>query len=172
MLQGAFQLAGDVVTGTLAKLSSEWIASMLLGKIASIKTAFTDISASAARAGAAAFASTAAIPIVGPAMAPAAGAAAYTGAMSFASGLAVASARGGYDIPGWIDPVTQLHAREMVLPAEHADTIRSLKGGGAGGGVSVNVSAIDARSFDAYLSDNPRALIRSVRRMRRAGARP
>jgi len=53
-------------------------------------------------------------------------------AMSFA---ATASASGGFDIPAGLNPVTQLHAREMVLPAQHADVIRSLADsqGGAGG---------------------------------------
>ncbi|KHA77513.1 hypothetical protein NC77_17940 [Janthinobacterium lividum] len=79
-----------------------------------------------------AFASTAAIPIVGPALAPAAGAAAFAVAEGFAAAataaaaMSVASARGGFDIPAGVNPLTQLHEREMVLPARHADVIRNL----------------------------------------------
>lgn len=62
-------------------------------------------------------------------------------AMGYASagivaGTAIAevSAEGGYDVPAGVNPVAQIHAREMVLPAEHADTIRKLGKEGAGGG--------------------------------------
>jgi len=36
------------------------------------------------------------------------------------------SAEGGFDIPAGLNPVTQLHEQEMVLPKEQANTIRSL----------------------------------------------
>ena len=45
------------------------------------------------------------------------------------SGGLLASAAGGFDIPSGINPVTQLHEREMVLPAQYADVIRSMAGG-------------------------------------------
>jgi len=47
------------------------------------------------------------------------------------SGGLLATAAGGYDIPAGINPVTQLHEREMVLPAQYADVIRSMAGGGS-----------------------------------------
>jgi len=50
---------------------------------------------------------------------------------------AMASAEGGFDIPGNVNPIVQTHAREMILPAKHADVIRGLADGGpaaAGGG--------------------------------------
>jgi lambda family phage tail tape measure protein len=94
-----------------------------------------------AMAGLNAFAATAAIPIVGPVAAPASAAAAIAAAEIFATtataaaALSVASAAGGFDIPAGINPLTQLHEREMVLPAQHADTIRRLgKAAGSGGG--------------------------------------
>jgi hypothetical protein len=37
-----------------------------------------------------------------------------------------ASAAQGFDIPPGLNPVTQLHEKEMVLPAEQADVIRRL----------------------------------------------
>ena len=46
--------------------------------------------------------------------------------------MAGASAAQGYDIPSGVNPVTQLHQREMVLPAKHADVIRDMADGGGG----------------------------------------
>lgn len=88
-----------------------------------------------------------------------AGVAAGAAAFALVSGMAgnVKSAAGGYDIPAGVNPLTQLHAEEMVLPAEHAKTIRSLKDGNtAGGGMTVhlNVSAVDGASVKRMLIDN------------------
>lgn len=47
------------------------------------------------------------------------------------------SAAGGFDVPAGVNPKTQLHQREMVLPEEQADVIRSLSGTGKGAGGSV-----------------------------------
>lgn len=49
------------------------------------------------------------------------------------------SAAGGMDIPAGSNPLTQLHEKEMVLPAEHADVIRSLASGGGAGGMKVSI---------------------------------
>jgi hypothetical protein len=66
------------------------------------------------------------------------GAAGAGGQGSVADFYAMDSDAGGYDIPSGRNPVTQLHEREMVLPAQYADVIRSMAGNG-GGGVTVNV---------------------------------
>jgi hypothetical protein len=81
------------------------------------------IGADAAKAGAGAAASQASIPVVGPMLAIAAMAATFSAVMGMKSNVA-ASAAGGFDVPGSINPITQLHAKEMVLPAKHADVIR------------------------------------------------
>lgn len=47
---------------------------------------------------------------------------------------ALASAAGGFDIPSGINPLTQLHAQEMVLPAPLANSVREMTQGGGGGG--------------------------------------
>ncbi|WP_407411416.1 hypothetical protein [Acinetobacter sp.] len=52
------------------------------------------------------------------------GAAAFAGVAGIVG--KVASARGGYDIPAGVNPMTQLHEEEMVLPKQHANTIRAL----------------------------------------------
>jgi lambda family phage tail tape measure protein len=50
------------------------------------------------------------------------------------------SAANGFDIPAGVNPITQLHQREMVLPAEYADVIRGMAGNGGGGSpVVVNI---------------------------------
>lgn len=41
------------------------------------------------------------------------------------------SAAGGYDIPSGTNPITQLHEKEMVLPAKYADSIRNMTEGGS-----------------------------------------
>lgn len=109
------------------------------GDVVAAKTAETTtvIAENAAQGATGAAASQASIPWVGPALAVAAAAA----MMAFISGFGrggnststtvtrIPSAAGGWDIPAGLNPMTQLHEREMILPAEHADTIRSLSGG-------------------------------------------
>ena len=116
------------------------------------------VPAEAAIAGGKAASAVADIPIVGPVLA----AAAYEGIFNMImGGMATASAAGGYDIPAGINPVTQLHQREMVLPAEHADAIRNMTGNG--GGMNVTINALDGASVKRILMDNGPALAASLR---------
>lgn len=178
VMAGAFDFVANIAQNVATKIATTWVTDMLVAKIASIKNAFSDISASAARAGAAAFASTAAIPIIGPELAPAAAAESYSGAMSFASGLSLASAARGFDIPAGVNPMTQLHEREMVLPAKYADPLREQLegGGGRGAGVSMNIYAMDGASVRRTLVDNSGEVRRALKGIapalaRRAGVR-
>ncbi|MFS1524439.1 tape measure protein [Microbulbifer sp. 2304DJ12-6] len=93
-------------------------------------TAMGKIGNSAAAAAAGGAESQASIPYIGPILAVAAVASllATVGALKGN----IKSARAGYDIPAGINPLTQLHEQEMVLPAQHANTIRRL-GEGEGG---------------------------------------
>lgn len=110
----------------------------VVGAKASETTAVVTSNAVQAASGAAA--SQAGIPYVGPVLAVAAMGAMMAAVMGLLSGgsktttttTRIPSAAGGWDIPAGINPLTQLHEREMVLPAEHADTIRGLSGGGGG----------------------------------------
>lgn len=88
-------------------------------------TAVANVGASAAAAGAAGVASAAAIPVVGWAMAPAAGASDAAAALSFGS-LAVAAGGWG-DVP-FDGAFAQLHKQEMVLPATLANPMRQMLG--------------------------------------------
>lgn len=88
--------------------------------------AVSNITKSAAQAGAAGTASFAAAPWPINLGAPAFGAAMAAASAGF---LAGASAEKGFDIGLGENPVTQLHQKEMVLPAEQADVIRNLASG-------------------------------------------
>lgn len=94
--------------------------------------AVKEIAIRAYQAIAGAWAAISAIPYVGPFIAP--GIALGTGAAIFALASQISSAEGGYDIPGGVNPLTQLHQREMVLPAPVADTVRNAMANGGGGG--------------------------------------
>lgn len=72
------------------------------------------------------------IPYVGPFLAPAMAAGAFGVVAGYAGNLA--SAEGGFDIPDGVNPLTQLHKREMVLPAKQADVIRNMADNGGGMG--------------------------------------
>jgi hypothetical protein len=192
---GALEMMGSALTGVLARMSAEWIATELgftavkatqAGVRAGIDTAAaatsvatnagaasTNIMASAWEAMAGAFKALVGIPYVGPVLAPAAAAGAFATVSALASRV-TASAEGGYDIPGAVNPITQLHAREMVLPAKHADVIRGLADGGPGrrdAPIHVNVSATDAQSVQRLFMDNTRALTRVLRKAHRNGGR-
>jgi hypothetical protein len=125
------------------------------------------IMASALEAAAEAYAAEAGAPVVGPIL----GAAAMVAALSAVQGLlgSMPSAAGGFDIPAGVNPVTQLHQREMVLPAEIADQFRN---GGGGGQVIINVAAIDAKSFESHLYNQATPLGRVVARLQREGRWP
>jgi hypothetical protein len=94
--------------------------------------------------------------------APAFGMEAFTAALSFMS------ASGGYDIPSGVNPLTQLHAEEMVLPAHIANPLRdSLSGGGGSGGDHFHVHAVDQRGIERLLRDNGHVLAKELRRQGR-----
>ncbi|WP_446906398.1 transglycosylase SLT domain-containing protein [Acinetobacter baumannii] len=109
------------------------------------------------------------IPYIGPVLAVAAGAS----ALALVGGLAgkIKSARGGYDIPAGVNPVTQLHEEEMVLPKQHANTIRALgknltsDGGISGGGGSsaqtfnnFTIQAWDSKDVRRFMEKHGREL--------------
>lgn len=121
------------------------------------KTAETSavVGANATQAASGAAASLAAIPITGPALADAAMGAMFALVMGLVGGgggsktstttTRIPSAAGGWDIPAGINPLTQLHENEMVLPAEHAQTIREMAGqsGGDNSTIIINTTGGD-----------------------------
>ena len=61
------------------------------------------------------------------------------------------SAAGGYDI-GSESPIAQLHPREMVLPANLADNVRSMSGGGGSSLTMKGISKNDLFSGDQLVT--------------------
>lgn len=137
--------------GMAEQMLSKWIFTQIFEAASAKATAASVIMGHAGEAGAAAFASTAAIPVVGPAAAPAAAASAYAGALSF-----LPSAAGGWEVPH--DTLAMVHKNEMILPAELSDKIRNMSDEGRGN-TTVHIHANDAKSFSDMIRRNPNAII-------------
>lgn len=110
----------------------------------------------------------AAIPFVGPFLAPAMAIGAVAAVMGFAKNIA--SAAGGWVVPE--DQMAQVHKNEMILPAHLSDRIRNMtepgKGkGGEGGDVHYHVSAIDAAGVARWFKQNGRAAAAALRYQRK-----
>jgi hypothetical protein len=140
------------------------------GAAAVVAGAGTEVGAKAVSAGAGAAASQSAIPIVGPALAIGAMAAVMAAVMALMGNLK--SAAGGYwDVPH--DMLANIHKDEMVLPAGHSAALRRMVEGGGefgasqGPSVTLNVSAVDAKSFDKYMKQNRGGIIRQLKGMGR-----
>jgi hypothetical protein len=179
MLTGQMTLAQGLksiwqgVTASIAQMfatmAAKNIATMLVqaaqGKTIRAKEILLDAKAAAA----AAYKAVVGIPYVGPFLAPAAAAVAFGGVMAFAS------AAGGYDIPAGMNPMTQLHAREMVLPAKHADVIRRMADGGGDDARPVevhihqNIKAWDSVDARRAMMDNQPALVEALKNAHRNG---
>ena len=124
--------------------TKETLETAAAAKTAATKAAETTsvVTANATQAASGAAASQASIPYVGPILAIAAMAAIMAAVMGLMGGgggsqtttttTRIPSAAGGWDIPAGINPLTQLHENEMVLPAEHAQTIREMAGQSGG----------------------------------------
>jgi len=190
IFQGIYQ---SFVTNLITKPLGEWLASQ--ARMLAVKMGFvaqekaieaassaatvgikTDestavVAANAAEAGSGAAASQASIPIVGPALALAAMAAVFAAVMAL--GGKRKSAAGGFDIPKGLNPLTQLHEEEMVLPGHLANAVRRMagdEGAVAPAPTTVNnyhITATDARSFRDYLKSNSHALAPGLRQLAR-----
>jgi hypothetical protein len=187
-LSNIFQsIVSEFVSSTVKKMVSSWAAgeaqktlasqigaaqqtaAQVAGSATAMSTKATEatavIGSNAGEAASGAASAVASIPIIGPALA----AASFSSVMAMVMGAlgSVKSAEGGFDIPAGVNPLTQLHQREMVLPAEHADTIRGLAGGGSAGGVHLYVNAVDAHSVRRLFANNGAALAETLRRQAR-----
>lgn len=130
--------------------------------------AMAGIGLDAAKAGSGAAASQASIPVIGPLLALGAMAAVFAAVSGMSSKMP--SAEKGWDVPSGLNPITQLHESEMVLPREQADVIRSMAGGGGmGGGDHYHINALDSRSFEQFIKDNPAALAAGMKQAARRG---
>lgn len=192
IFQGIYQ---SFVQNLIAKPVAEWIASnakMLAIKLgfltqekgmdatatlASVSAkkleAISIVQKNAAEGATGAAASQASIPIVGPELALAAMASTFAAISSF--GMTMASASQGYDIPKGLNPLTQLHEEEMVLPQKYANVIRGFAASGQssdsapsdGGAVNVHINTMDVKGVRDWLKSNPDALAPAMRRAAR-----
>ena len=140
-LLGESAKTGATATGTGMRMAMEGLAAAKSVAIWAM-TAVKNIMANAWTAMSAAWAAVSGIPVIGPALAVVAAGATFAGVAAIAG--RVMSAEGGYDIPSGVNPMTQLHEKEMVLPAKHADVIRGMADGGAGsagGNTAVTIQA-------------------------------
>jgi hypothetical protein len=148
--EGAIAVAAAASAGTVTAAK---IAATTAAATAGALERTAEIVGLAAVAAAAAFAATAAIPLTGPAAAPAAAALAYTQVMAYAP---QAAAERGWDLPATGGPFPALlHKKEMVLPEEQADTIRSLKKGGQDQGGGGDSSKQVHAHYHAAAGENP-----------------
>lgn len=167
-IRAMFKSVVDAVIGMLAQMVAKWLVQqimmMLFGKTMGAST----IATKSAEAGAGGVASMAAAPFPINLMAPLFGAAMAATAMSYG---ALASASGGFDIPSGLNPLTQLHQEEMVLPASIANPLRdSIAGSGglaANAPVSFTINTMDARGVRDFLSANGAAIVDALQGQRR-----
>ena len=143
-----FMSVADAAISMAVKMGAQYVLAAAQRQILGATTRGAEAVGNANVAAGAAYASTAAIPMVGPALAPAAAAAALAATMAFVPG---AHAMGGFDIPQGLNPITQLHQREMVLPAHLADPIREMaaRGGRGGGDHARGGLGADGEEFEA-----------------------
>ena len=117
---------------------------MVKAFVSSIKSI---VMAYAAQAAASAMAANSGIPVVGIAV----GTVAAGLAFAIVEGMIdkIPSARGGFDVPSGLNPLTQLHEREMVLPAQIADPLRAAlaTGGGMPAAPNIYINGIDGPSI-------------------------
>lgn len=144
-----------IVEQAVARMITTWLVGLAAQDAAEERSHFKKVFLLAKQAAASAWKAVVGIPIIGPILAPAAAAASFAGVMAFAS------AEDGWDVPGGggagIDgrggrPAI-IHPREMVLPAQIADSVRALPGGLAAAaslrGATASVADINTGALDA-----------------------
>lgn len=177
---------GSALRGVLSSIGQSIIQEIVLKPLQAKMVAWAKermltiagIGADAAKAGSGAAASQASIPIIGPLLA--------VGAMMMilsqvsAMKSNVPSAAGGFDVPRGLNPLTQLHEQEMVLPASIANPLRQMVGeggnaGGGGGDVYQNHIYLpggvlmESRDLVDFLKQNPEAVAAGVKQAARRG---
>lgn len=103
----------DVVINAIEKMIENWIVNLIVGKAIQGTTSGAQVISNAAVAASGAYAATAAIPVVGPELAPAAAATALAGAMAYLP--LTQFAVGTNYVPN--DMIAQIHAGERIIPA-------------------------------------------------------
>jgi hypothetical protein len=161
----------NTVVDIISQMLAKWIAAKIFELVFGKTIAAQETTAGASTYAVNAMASVAAIPVTGWAMAPAVGAAAFALGMSYAG---IGMAAGGYRVPTGLNPITQLHSGEHVIPASIAKNYEAGAPGRGGGGLTVNVNAMDSKSIEQHFRAHaPRyaAMMRGQARMGNLGRR-
>lgn len=153
----------DIVFNMIA----QWMEAMAQGQAFSLLQSLKQITAKAYEAAANAYAATSSIPIIGPALAPAAAAVTFAAVEAFGAG--VPSAAGGMVVPA-DNTLALLHEKEMVLPQHISAGLNKMIQGGvqppsAGGShvtFSPNIQALDGKDVMRVLQGNLPALGQAV----------
>lgn len=140
---------------------AQQIAMMVLGKTSAVGTITTE----AAKAGAGGVASMAAAPWPIDMSAPAFGASMYAASLSYAAGIP-GLAVGSWEVPQ--DMFTKIHKGEMVVPDQIAGGLRNMVEQGGSGGMTVNISAVDAAGVKRLFDTNGQHLVSSLRKQVRS----
>ena len=156
----------------LERMVANWIAQHVFMQVFGIgtqkSTTAANIGSSAAEGAAAAYASAAAIPVVGWSMAPAIAADAYSNILGFEALNAFAA---GGIVPD--DALAFVHKNEMVLPASLSAGLSQMIASDDSSGnhlhVNYSVSAMDAKSFEGRLQEHADTLVRVMKRAWRHG---
>ena len=154
-----------------AERTASTVGAQSTGLAAQAVGAQKSVGMSAGQAAASVYADVAAIPYVGWLLAPPAAAAAFVAVEAFGAGF---SASGGFDVPSGTNPVTQLHQREMVLPADLADGVRGMVGNGGSSAnadnqnpIQINISAIDTQSGMDFIRSQGQTIATEIQRQMR-----
>lgn len=162
-MKNLWQGIRQTIAGEIRRIIMEKISGFMKDRVLAI----AEIGMNAARAGSGAAASQANIPIIGPVLALAAMGTVMGAVMAL--GGKIPSAAKGWSIPAGVNPITQLHEQEMVLPAAESNVIRSLaERGGAGAGGNVTVELRGASAGEFFIS-NKRELAEALRVAMREG---
>jgi hypothetical protein len=156
----AFKALGTTMVQALIDVGVQELITAIFSKGVQKAKDLSGVSGAAAVAGAEVTAQLASNPFTLAGAIP--GGLAFAGAVNAAFLPMVAAASGGFDI-GNYNPLTQLHAREMVLPAQLADKVRNMTDGG-GRVTNLYISAVDAKSVERLFRDNDGALIKTLNR--------
>jgi hypothetical protein len=145
--KGMQKMFTSIIEGVI-DMFAKWVAQQITATVTQLALGKQTQASNSATAATGAGASASAIPYIGWAIAIGAMAAVFAAATGY-------KAEGGFDVPRGLNPMTQLHAQEMVLPAKYAEPLRQNleSGGGAGGrggNVNLSVSTMDARSFEKF----------------------
>lgn len=157
------QTIGSAIESIIENWLEKQLTALILGKSQKIAEGAGEIAANAAVAASGAYAATAAIPIVGPGLAPAAAATAYGGAMSWMGALTAGAAeKGDWNVR---EGLYHLHEREMVLPAWAAEPLRHMISGRGAANVNAPGAANDGDGhthlhLHGAIVQNPRQLRR------------